>query len=123
MIAVLGIVPLSIVFWIFLGDALENSVHYQTFNDELWKKQSSSAHDVKWPARLRMVDDLLASGRLIGMSKNQVIELLGPPDGTQDAGVSYYLGPERGPFGIDSETLIIEFGEDAIFCGQKIHRD
>jgi hypothetical protein len=122
-ILALGSAPLLLLSWFLFGDALENFVHQRTFNQELWKTQNSSAHDADWPPRLCMVDDLLASGRLNGMSKKQVIELLGPADGTQDAGVSYYLGPERGPFGIDSETLIIEFGEDGNVCRQEIHRD
>ena len=122
--AALGSVPLLLLSgWFVFGHVVENFVHQRTFNQEIWKTKSSSAHDADWPPRLCMVDDLLASGRLTGMSKGQVIDLLGPPDGTQDAGVSYYLGPERGLIRIDSETLMIEFGGNGKVSHQKIHRD
>ena len=123
MILALGSVPLLLLSWVFFGHEVKNFVHQRTFNQEVWKTQNSFAHDADWPPRLCMVDDLLASGRLTGMSKGQVIDLLGPPDGTQDAGVSYYLGPERGLIRIDSETLMIEFGGNGKVSHQKIHRD
>jgi hypothetical protein len=72
-----------------------------------------------------MVHDLLASDRLNGMTKSQVIELLGPPDApySERLGLSFYLGPERGFMGIDSETLIVEFGVDGKLSRARIDRD
>jgi hypothetical protein len=123
-VAALGSVPLLLLSsWFVFGNVVENFVHQRTFNQELWRTQNSSAYDADWPPRLCMVDDLLASGRLNGMSKRQVNELLGPPDQTQIYRVSYYLGPERGFIRIDSETLMIEFGVDGKVSRQKIHRD
>ena len=69
-----------------------------------------------------MVDDLLASGRLNGMTESQVIAILGPPD-SRSIGLSYYLGPERGFIRIDSETLIVEFGADGKVSRPHIYRD
>jgi hypothetical protein len=58
-----------------------------------------------------MVDDLLASGRLNGLTEGRVIELLGPPGGKLP-GFYDHLGPERGFIRIDSEGLLVEFGSD-----------
>jgi len=69
-----------------------------------------------------MVDDLLASGRLNGMTETQVFEFLGPPDGKR-LGFSYYLGPERGFMRIDSETLIVEFSAKGTVSRARIYRD
>lgn len=57
-----------------------------------------------------MIDDLLASGRLRGRSRGEVIALLGedaPTGYFSDYDLVYWLGPERGPFGIDSEWLVV----------------
>jgi len=74
-------------------------------------------------------DDLIGRRILRGKTETQVIELLGRPTermdlpGTSACQLSYYLGPERGPFGIDSETLCIEVSTDGKVSRQWIHRD
>lgn len=77
----------------------------------------------KWSSdpehRTRIVDDFLNDYELDGMSKKEVIDLLGKSD--NDAGyfnaenrLVYYLGPERGLISIDSEWLIIDFANDIV---------
>jgi hypothetical protein len=86
-------------------------------------------HDTMWPPRLCMVDDLMVSGRLMGMSSNQVVELLGPPHdksfpfGAVNCDIHYYLGPERGFIRIDSEWLFLKFGPDGKVNRQWLYTD
>jgi outer membrane protein assembly factor BamE (lipoprotein component of BamABCDE complex) len=76
-----------------------------------------------------MVDDLMSSGRLDGLSRDQVIALLGPPHLKDFPGeawqcdIHYFLGPERGFFRIDSEWLFITFDKDEKVRRYWIYRD
>ncbi|UHA58640.1 outer membrane protein assembly factor BamE [Metabacillus litoralis] len=63
--------------------------------------------------RVYIVDDLLSTYNLKGMTKREVITLLGPPTDTEyfknEKNIVYYLGDERGVISIDSEWLVIDF--------------
>ena len=82
-----------------------------------------------WPPRLCMVDDLMSSGKLDGLTSQQVVELLGPPHdksfpfGCTQCDIHYYLGPERGFIRIDSEWLFITFGKDGKVTRYWLYRD
>ncbi|HEX8242360.1 MAG TPA: hypothetical protein VF541_02645 [Longimicrobium sp.] len=57
-----------------------------------------------------MVDDLLASRDLHGLTRAEVVALLGTPPKTgyfREYDLVYWLGPERGPSSIDSEWLVL----------------
>lgn len=61
-----------------------------------------------------MIDHLVWSGKLDGVSKKDVISMLGPASETNyfsDWDAVYYLGRERGLIGIDSEWLVIVFDD------------
>ncbi|WP_353094012.1 hypothetical protein [Tissierella praeacuta] len=77
--------------------------------------------------RVWMVDDLLRNHEIIGMDKNDIVELLGEPSDTEYFkeldNIVYYLGPERGLIRIDSEWLAIWFDEKNIVTEFKIMRD
>lgn len=66
--------------------------------------------------RYLMVNDLLRRFPLIGMSKAEVAELLGPivPDRTGQWDASYYLGPEDSPWAIDNRSLVLRFAKDRV---------
>src|ERR1700679_1368054 len=120
--------PVIAVVWFLLRSDIDNWLHQRKFDAALWKADvwnkttKRYPYDGLWPPRLCMVDDLMASKRLPGMTKSEVVDLLGPPDHKTDfvgkrqrsieATFSYYLGPERGFIRIDSETLILEFDID-----------
>jgi hypothetical protein len=58
-----------------------------------------------------MVDDLLDRNELRGMTREQVVGLIGPPDTVRDLtdyDMVYWLGPERGLIGTDSEYLVMK---------------
>jgi hypothetical protein len=57
-----------------------------------------------------MVDDLLDKHELNGLTRAEVVALIGEPPATEyfkDFDLVYWLGPERGLIGIDSEWLVI----------------
>lgn len=58
-----------------------------------------------------MVDDLLERFPLRGMTRAQVVELIGEPTERQlfkEHDMVYWLGPERGLIGTDSEFLVLD---------------
>lgn len=79
--------------------------------------------------RQAMVDDLLESGRLDGLWKREVLDLLGPPDleepATDEPGFSwtYHLGLERSMFGIDGEHLTLDFSAGEFVVGAWLWND
>ncbi|WP_337661350.1 hypothetical protein [Erythrobacter sp. Alg231-14] len=76
--------------------------------------------------RVQMIDHLLWSGQLNGLTKPQVIYLLGPETETSyfsEFDFVYSLGPERGFFSIDSEWLVINFDENGVVSTYQIVRD
>ena len=110
-------VVLSVVFLIVLLFLLWQ--RQQHFDSMMWKeaawKTGVGPHSA---ARLAMVDDLLKRYKLIGMTRAQVVDLLGPPSPIEsnqsDSVYIYYLGPERGFISIDDEWLDIKFGGDRV---------
>lgn len=118
-----------LIGWLFLGNPIANLTHHQNFDAELWRNQEKVERDTMWPPRLCMVDDLMSSGRLDGLTRKQVVELLGPPHdksfpaGAKNADIHYYLGPERGYIRIDSEWLLITFGDTGTVNRYWLYRD
>jgi hypothetical protein len=86
------------------------------FDSLVWKE--SLTKESTESVRLRMINDLLRKHVLLGMHRSEVISLLGMPPSTEyfrDYDLVYWLGPERGFFGIDSEWLAVKFdGEDRV---------
>lgn len=65
-----------------------------------------------------MVDNMLSRYTLIGMEKEEVINLLGPETTSifeeNDERLIYYLGPERGFIRIDSEWLVLTIKDNKV---------
>jgi hypothetical protein len=79
------------------------------FDSALWKGGEDEG------VRLSMIDAMLLTHELRGLSRGEVDALLGPPTDTDyfsSWDLVYWLGPERGFLGIDSEWLVIRFGKD-----------
>jgi hypothetical protein len=105
-LAALCVLPL----WPFFGFAVEEYFSRIRFDSAAWK---DAFREDGWnPVRLRMVDDLLSRHRLVGMSTEEIDELLGPATPTGHFGAYdyvYWLGPERSFISIDSEWLGLKF--------------
>jgi hypothetical protein len=91
------------------------------FESAKWK---ASEADFEWDSlRLRMADSLLKTHPLVGLSKVEVIELLGEPDDTEhfrDYEMVYFLGLERNTMAIDGEWLAIDLDESDIVTGARL---
>ena len=100
--------------------------HRLAFDAKAWRSRSADAgHD--WPTRLRMVDSLMDRRLLDGLTRAQVVELLGPADDTskwRDWDLVYHLGPERRALiRIDSEWLVIRLDSRGAVAGYRIVGD
>lgn len=90
-----------------------------------WGPEGAGWQDF-WYRRHRMADGLVISGRLEGMTRTEVVALLGePPDHGyfRRFDLVYPLGAERGLFGIDSEWLAIRLDSAGIVSEERRVRD
>jgi hypothetical protein len=94
----------------------------QTFNATRWRAVNGRfVRD-----RTEMIDSLLDSKQLNGLSRAQVLTMLGSSTDTDRYSgwdLVYWLGPERDIFSIDSEWLVIDFGPDGRVSKYDILRD
>ena len=112
---------------------LEGTVAYRSLREYLHRRPFDSAAwrdlnqvDGSDPVRIRMVDDLVKSHRLDHLSRAEVENLLGHPTKTEyfhDHDLVYWLGPERGFMGIDSEWLVIDLDERSVVRKYAVVRD
>lgn len=82
------------------------------FSREVWLASGAD----RGGARYLMLDDLLRSHPLVGLERNEVVELLGPPSAAPASfGTSYYLGPINHPFREGNVWLALVFdGTDRV---------
>ena len=84
----------------------------QRFDAERWKAGAPAHSTVV--QRAGMAEDFLHRYDAVGMTRAELVSLLGEPDETDkfaDYDLVYWLGPERGLVGIDSEWLVVRLGE------------
>ena len=110
-------VLLIIIASIFIGiwAVLDDGVDQMLFESSAWKNNPAvfSLESV----RLRMADDFLDTHNLVGMSRDEVVSLLGEPDQTEyfkSYEMVYMLGQETDSyFAIDSQWLAIHLDSSA----------
>ena len=76
--------------------------------------------------RLRMADDLISTGALMGKSRADIASTLGPPTDTskfRDYDLVYWLGAERSFISIDSEWLAVRFDSTGAVSEASVVRD
>ena len=107
-----------ILIGMLIGPDVVNSFKYRKFDRQVWMQYEESV------ARTYMADDLIENKKLIGLTKEEVIELLGEPYyrdpadgstfpyGAYGSDMHYLLGRSRGFLAIDSEWLMMTFDED-----------
>jgi len=129
---VFGVLTLSAQWLVFeaVASVLQEMSEYRDsvpFDAEQWRAaEPGFSHGNTDPLRLRMVDDLLESERLLARTRDEVVELLGPPDdyGQRPAPeLNYHLRPERGFIRIDSEHLRIRLNDQERVIEAFIWRD
>lgn len=94
-----------------------------SFDRERWFDESLMVDGV----RHRMAVRLLARDTLIGRTREEIVELLGPPVERDETDVLVYqLGPNRSPFPVpamDSEWLSVILGADGRVLRCKLWED
>jgi hypothetical protein len=94
----------------------------RAFDPVAWNDATQIERVVRQP----MADRLIARDTLRGMTRAEVVRLLGEPLDIQPfsgCDLAYYLGPERGFMSIDSECLVIRLGPDGRVIACKIVTD
>jgi len=105
---------------LFVAPVVADYASRMPFDSAKWKAENV---DGAQGIRVRMVDDLLRHHRLVGMRRVQVDKLLGVPPPTpyfSEYDYVYWLGPERGPFGIDSEWLVLRCQQDIVVAAEVV---
>src|SRR5215212_8180343 len=92
------------------------------FDRAAWPDERQVQHGV----RLKMADRIVATKMLTGKTRAQVVEMLGEPPPTgyfKSWDLVYYLGPERGFMGIDSEWLVVKLDGQGRVSDYRTVRD
>jgi hypothetical protein len=95
------------------------------FDAALWRSAGNPPFDDEAP-RLRMADGLLKSGALLGKTRSEVGDMLGPQTTSskfREFDLVYWLGPERSFVRIDSEWLVMNLGPDGRVENARIVTD
>lgn len=85
-------------------------ISHATFDSDKWKNSDLNAEE-NWDLRWKMMNDLRKNHTLLGMKKNDVIELLGKPDSETNSAFNYYLGMTGR--GINTGNLTLTFNGKA----------
>lgn len=117
------VIPSVLFFGSIIGDAIKERRSRIPFDSNTWKTSLSKPHD---SIRLRMVDDLLRSRKLVGMTRTELVAILGEPPllpSRRDYDMVYWLGPQRGYMGLDSESLGVRLSADQRVTEVRIIND
>ncbi|HEY1187095.1 MAG TPA: hypothetical protein VGE74_05525 [Gemmata sp.] len=94
----------------------------RSFDRDLWLDESRMVDGVRHDMAARF----LARDALVGRTRGEVVELLGPPMWEEPDRLAYQLGPNRPPFPIpatDSEWLSVLLGPDERVVRCKLWED
>lgn len=119
-IGCLGIVAAMAVAVLVRGAWATGYLPVRLFNSTEWKNPTEAN------SRISMINALLLTHTLKGMTRSEVIHLLGEPPASEyfrDWDFVYRLGNERGLFSIDSEWLVVKFGPDGKVAAWDVVRD
>lgn len=110
--AILVAAYLLIVGFLIFGPTVKSYLQLTSFDSTQWKNHLNDQDSIKQ----KMLRDLLSQHKLIGMSVEDINQLLGSPPKTsyfKDYDYVYWLGPERG-LGVDSEWLCLKFSDGVV---------
>lgn len=109
-----------LIGYLFFAPVVEDHLNRLPFDSNIWKKGNENE------IRIRMVDDLLYHHKLDGMTRSEVVSLIGEPDVTdyfKEYDMVYRLGMERGFISIDSEWLVFRLNATDVVIEHNIVRD
>ncbi len=95
------IVKLITVVVAFITIIYSFNFMYSDFSKESWKTNKNE--------RIFMIDDLIENYKVIGMNKEELINLLGEPDGIDDVFLDYSSGYVTIVFYIDNNDKVVSY--------------
>lgn len=95
---------------ILIGFVLKGKITHEKFDSDKWKNWTES--ETEWSLRWDMMNSLRNNYELKGMSKKQILELLGEPESKTDSEFAYYLGYSKR--GINTGRLTIKFENNKV---------
>ncbi|MDE5416553.1 hypothetical protein L3049_00935 [Labilibaculum sp. DW002] len=98
-----GILKIGVA--ILIGFALKGRITQDRFDSDKWKNWTES--ETEWSLRWEMMNSLKNNYKLKGMTKNQIINLLGELESKTKNEFGYYLGYSKR--GINTGRLTIKF--------------
>ncbi len=101
-----GILTVGVI--ILIGFVLKGRITHERFDSDKWKNLTDS--EAEWSLRWDMMNSLRNNYELKGMSKSQIIELLGVPESNTNDQFGYYLGYSKR--GINTGRLTINFDKN-----------
>lgn len=104
-LVVKGFSVILLLVFIFKGN-----IPYEKFESKKWKEWINSNSESDWSLRWDMMNSLRNNYKLKGMSKTEIIKLLGEPTSINEYRFDYGLGYSHN--GINTGRLTIIFGED-----------
>ena len=103
--------PLIVAILILSTVLMHGKIPHERFSSEVWKTANLNSEEnmsIRWD----MMNDLRSNHKLVGMTRQEIIELLGQPGDTARLEFRYYLGYSR--TGINTGTLTITFNDKDI---------
>ncbi|OYU56811.1 MAG: hypothetical protein CFE25_06190 [Chitinophagaceae bacterium BSSC1] len=111
----------QIIFLIVLIAAsillIKGKITQENFDSNIWKTANLTLEN-NWSLRWDMLNDLRNNYKLVGMTKNEIINLLGEGDNKTNYEFSYYLGYSKS--GINTGRLIIYFNNKNVVTEIKV---
>jgi hypothetical protein len=103
----LALTPVVYVGLILIWFAVASYYPERDFEKEKWRTDIEK--------RYEMTDDLVDNEKLIGKTKEEIIELLGQEENNLDSSLwTYYIGYKPSIIGIDPDVFEIEFKDDKV---------
>ena len=104
----LNIITIAILAVIICGLGLRGKISGEKFDSTKWKTADLNS-EANWSLRWDMMNSLRNDYELIGMSRSEVIKLLGKPDDnfSTEKDFRYYLGYSK--TGINTGSLTVKF--------------
>ncbi|MGV3530341.1 MAG: hypothetical protein ACO1OO_15675 [Flavisolibacter sp.] len=109
-------IPLLFLIVVSSAFLLKGRIPHEKFNSNLWKTANLNL-EKNWSLRWDMMNDLRNKHKLVGMSKKEIVNLLGMPDGQINNEFIYYLGYSK--TGINTGSFWINFNEDEVVTDIK----
>lgn len=112
-----GFIGLYLTALIFLFTSCSNE---EKFNKDKWNEQDDPAFPP--PHRSKMLKDLTANHKLVGLKYSQLIELLGEPNFTDSSSLAYKVIEDYG-HDIDpvyTKNLDFTFSKDSVITSFKV---